>query len=117
MSHAGWGGAADLGFSGVPPEVKDAVEIYMAEGPPAIAEDPPEFSQSEYDRRPFSMRRFLSPHMPALFGVFLLVALEAVLAQSGPLFLQIAIDDGAWSSRRTEKLASVSYKSSRNSTN
>ncbi len=94
MSHAGWGGAADLGFSGIPPEVKEAVERYMDDGPPAVAVDPPEFSQSSYDRRPFSMRRFLRPHFLPLFGVFLLVTLEAALAQSGPLFLQIAIDDG-----------------------
>ena len=94
MSMAGWGGVADLGFSGVPPEVQEKVERYMAEGPPAVAEDPPEFSQSDYDRRPFTMRRFLRPHFLALFGVFALVASEAVLAQAGPLLLQIAVDDG-----------------------
>ncbi|MDH4171968.1 MAG: ABC transporter transmembrane domain-containing protein, partial [Acidimicrobiia bacterium] len=94
MSMAGWGGQAPLGFSGTPPEVQAKVEAYMAEGPPDVAVDVPAFSQSEYDRRPFTMRRFLRPHRLALFGVFVLLAAEAVMAQAGPVLLQIAIDDG-----------------------
>jgi ATP-binding cassette subfamily B protein len=94
MSMAGWGGHADTGFSGVPPEVKEKVERWMAEGPPAVAVDPPEFSHTEYNRQPFTMVSFLAPFRAALFGVFLLVALEAVMAQAGPLMLQISIDEG-----------------------
>jgi len=94
MSMAGWGGHADTGFSGIPPEVQAKVEQWMDEGPPAVAEDPPEFSQTEYDRSRFTMLHFLRPYSLALFGVFLLVALEAVMAQAGPLLLQISIDDG-----------------------
>ena len=94
MSMAGWGGQAPLGFSGTPPEVQAKVEAYMAEGPPDVAVDAPAFSQSEYDRRPFTMRRFLRHHRLALFGVFVLLAAEAVMAQAGPVLLQIAIDDG-----------------------
>ena len=94
MSMAGWGGIADTGFSGVPPEVQVQVEAYMDEGPPEVAEQPPPFSHSDYDRHVFSMRHFLRPFSAALFGVFLLVALEAVLSQAGPLLLQITIDDG-----------------------
>jgi ATP-binding cassette subfamily B protein len=94
VSFAGWGGVADTGFSGVPPEVQEKVEQYMAEGPPPVAEDPPPFSQSDYDRRPFTMRRFVRPHYLALFGVFVLVSIEAVMTQIGPLLLQLTIDNG-----------------------
>ena len=37
MAMAGWGGVADTGFSGVPPEIRDTVERWMEEGPPAVA--------------------------------------------------------------------------------
>lgn len=94
MSMAGWGGHADTGFSGVPAEVKEKVEQWMAEGPPEVAADPPPFSQTEYDRKPFTMAHFLRPYFGALFGVFVLVAIEAVMAQTGPLLLQISIDEG-----------------------
>ncbi|MEQ8840492.1 MAG: ABC transporter ATP-binding protein [Acidimicrobiales bacterium] len=94
MSNAGWGGAADTGFSGVPPEVRDKVEQWMAEGPPDVAVDPPEFSQTRYSHRRFTMARFLRPYALPLFGVFLLVTLEAVMSQAGPLLLQISIDEG-----------------------
>ncbi|MEZ5245210.1 MAG: ABC transporter ATP-binding protein [Acidimicrobiales bacterium] len=94
MATAGWGGVADTGFSGVPPEVKETVERWMEEGPPAVAVDPPEFSQSDYDHTRFTMSRFLRPYSLALFGVFLLVTLEAVMSQAGPLLLQISIDEG-----------------------
>ncbi|NIR38665.1 MAG: hypothetical protein GWN79_15925, partial [Actinobacteria bacterium] len=91
MSYAGWGGVADLGYSGIPPEVQVKVERYMAEGPGPLAAEAPDFSHAEYDRRPFTMRRFLRPFMAPLLGVFALVALEAVLAQVGPLLLQLTI--------------------------
>ncbi|MCH7788727.1 MAG: ABC transporter ATP-binding protein [Acidobacteria bacterium] len=94
MSFAGWGGVADTGFSGVPPEVQEKVEQYMAEGPPAVAEEPPPFSQSDYDRQPFTMSRLVRPHFAALFGVFVLVAIEATMTQIGPLLLQLTIDNG-----------------------
>ena len=94
MSNAGWGGAADTGFSGVPPEIADTVQQWMDEGPPAVAVDPPPFSQSDYDHRRFTMIRFLAPYRWPLFGVFLLVTLEAVMSQAGPLLLQISIDEG-----------------------
>jgi ATP-binding cassette subfamily B protein len=94
MSNAGWGGAADTGFSGVPPEIADKVQQWMDEGPPAVAVDPPMFSQSGYDHRRFTMARFLAPYRWPLFGVFVLVTLEAVMSQAGPLLLQISIDEG-----------------------
>ncbi|MDE0606762.1 MAG: ABC transporter ATP-binding protein [Acidimicrobiaceae bacterium] len=101
MSMAGWGGIADTGFSGVPPEVQAQVEAYMDEGPPEVAEVPPPFSHSDYDRQVFSMRHFLRPFSAALIGVFLLVALEAVLSQAGPVLLQTTIDDGVLAGDRT----------------
>ena len=68
MSMAGWGGHADTGFSGVPPEVKEKVERWMEEGPAAVAADAPQFSQTEYDRSPFTMAHFLRPYLLPLFG-------------------------------------------------
>ena len=94
MTYAGWGGIADTGFSGIPPEVRAKVERYMQEGPPAVAEEAPEFSHSEFDRRPFTMSRFLRPFRGPLLMVFALVAIEAVMAQAGPLLLQLTIDNG-----------------------
>ena len=94
MAYAGWGGIADTGFSGIPPEVAEKVQRWMEEGPPEVAEDPEPFRQSEYDRKSFTMSHFLRPYLLALFGVFILVALEAVMAQAGPLLLQISIDEG-----------------------
>ncbi|MEM7143035.1 MAG: ABC transporter ATP-binding protein [Actinomycetota bacterium] len=94
MAMAGWGGHADTGFSGVPPEVAEKVQRWMDEGPPEVAQDPPAFSQTEYDRKPFTMSHFLRPYLWSFLGVFVLIALEAVMAQAGPLLLQISIDDG-----------------------
>lgn len=94
MAHAGWGGIADTGFSGIPPEVAEKVQRWMDEGPADVSEDPPPFSQSEYDRAPFTMTHFLRPYLLAFVGVFVLIALEAVMAQAGPLLLQISIDEG-----------------------
>lgn len=94
MAMAGWGGIADTGFSGIPPEVAEKVQRWMDDGPPEVAEHPPPFSQSEYDREPFTMTHFLRPYLWSFVGVFVLIALEAVMAQAGPLLLQISIDEG-----------------------
>ncbi|GJM38323.1 MAG: hypothetical protein DHS20C19_16900 [Acidimicrobiales bacterium] len=94
MGMAGWGGIADTGFSGIPPEVAEKVQRWMDEGPADVSDDAPPFSQSDYDRAPFTMTHFLRPYLLAFLGVFTLIALEAVMAQAGPLLLQISIDEG-----------------------
>jgi ATP-binding cassette subfamily B protein len=58
-----------------------------------------DFSRSRWDRRPFTLRRFLAPHWLALAGAFALVVLETVTLQAGPLLTQIAIDRGIHAGR------------------
>ena len=52
------------------------------------------------DLRPFSLRRLLRPHRAALIASILLVVLETVALQAGPLLTQVAIDDGIRHHRR-----------------
>jgi ATP-binding cassette, subfamily B, bacterial len=94
MSMGGWDGFAAQGFSGVPPEYRDAVEQLMEEGPDEPQHDLEPLSQHDYDRRRFTMGQFLRPHWVKMLWLFGLVALEATLAQAGPLLLQLAIDNG-----------------------
>jgi ATP-binding cassette subfamily B protein len=98
----GWGGgpssvqanaAAGLPFAGVPGPLQDAVEEVLRTEP----EHPePEvvFDRATYDRRPFTLRTFLRPELRGLSGVFVLVLLETVLLQAGPLLTEIGIDNG-----------------------
>ena len=62
MSMGGWDGFAAQGFSGVPPEYRDAVEQLMEEGPDEPQHELEPFSQHDYDRRRFTMGQFLRPH-------------------------------------------------------
>jgi ATP-binding cassette subfamily B protein len=98
----GWGGgpssvqanaAAGLPFAGVPGPLQDAVEEALRTEP----EHPePEvvFDRATYDRRPFTLRTFLRPELRGLSGVFVLVLLETVFLQAGPLLTEIGIDSG-----------------------
>jgi ATP-binding cassette subfamily B protein len=98
----GWGGgpssvqanaAAGLPFAGVPGPLQDAVEEVLRTEP----EHPePEvvFDRANYDRRPFTLRTFLRPELRGLSGVFVLVLLETVFLQAGPLLTEIGIDSG-----------------------
>ncbi len=94
MSMGGWDGFAAQGFAGVPPEYRDAVERLMDEGPDEPQLKPAPFSQHDFDRRRFTMGQFLRPHWVKMLWLFLLLAVEAILAQAGPLLLQRAIDHG-----------------------
>ncbi|MFV0525761.1 MAG: ABC transporter ATP-binding protein [Acidimicrobiales bacterium] len=85
--------AAGLPFAGVPSELADGAKRILAEEP----DHPPEhipFSQSDYDRRPFTLRTFLRPHRAALALAVALVVVETVAFQAGPLFIQIGLDRG-----------------------
>jgi ATP-binding cassette, subfamily B, bacterial len=96
---AGFGGgsrgaaAAGLPFGGIPSELQERVDRLLAEERGAPLEDPG-FSQSRWDRRPLTLRRFLAPHWKAMVGGLGLVALETAAMQAGPLLTQIGIDDG-----------------------
>ncbi|MEM9564266.1 MAG: ABC transporter ATP-binding protein [Actinomycetota bacterium] len=83
--------AAGLPFAGMPTELADrAEEILDAE--PTHPEPDVEFSQVDYDREPFTLRRFLWPHRLGLLGAFALVLVETLALQAGPLLTQIGLD-------------------------
>jgi ATP-binding cassette subfamily B protein len=90
---AGGRGAEQLGFAGVPPELRERVDRLAADEPDR---EPSKvgFSHSEYDREPFTFRRFLGSYKWALLGVFALVLVEVAALQSGPLLTKIVIDEG-----------------------
>lgn len=75
----------------MPSELAERAERILAQEPehpdPDVA-----FSQSEYDRRPFTLRRFLGPHRLGLAGAAALVIVETVALQAGPLLTQIGLD-------------------------
>ena len=82
-----------LPFAGVPPELQARVDRIL-EREPAHPDEPVEFHQSRYDRRPLTLRRFLAPHRWAMAGALLLVVVETAALQAGPLLTQRGIDHG-----------------------
>ena len=82
---------AGLPFAGMPSELADrATDILAAE--PEHRRSDIDFSASDYDRRPFTLRRFLAPHRGPLVAATLLVIIETVAFQAGPLLIQIGLD-------------------------
>lgn len=83
--------AAGLPFAGMPSELADRAEAIL-DAEPDHPEPRIEFSPSEWDREPFTLRRFLWPHRRGLAGAFALVVVETVALQAGPLLTQIGLD-------------------------
>ncbi len=86
-------GGQNLPFAGVPTELQEKVDAILADEP-ETPEEEVEFDQAEYDRRPFTLGRFLAPHWVALLGALGRVVLETAALQAGPLLTKIAIDSG-----------------------
>jgi ATP-binding cassette, subfamily B, bacterial len=86
-------GAEGLPFAGVPQELQERVEALL-ETEPEHAVPPVEFSQAHWDRRPFTLRRFIGEKRWAVFGAFVLVVLETLLVTIGPFLTGEAIDRG-----------------------
>lgn len=83
--------AAGLPFAGMPSELAErATRILDTE--PDHPEQDIAFSQSAYDREPFTLRRFLGPHRRGLAGAMGLVVVETLALQAGPLLTQIGLD-------------------------
>jgi ATP-binding cassette subfamily B protein len=82
-----------LPFAGIPPELLAGVEALQEREPAWELEDVP-FSHRPDDRRALTMRRMLAPHRRALALAGLLVVIETVALQAGPLLTQLGIDRG-----------------------
>jgi ATP-binding cassette subfamily B protein len=82
---------AGLPFAGMPSELAERAEQILGEEPEHDTPDV-EFSQHDYDREPFTLRRFLAPHRAALAVAVALVVVETVAFQAGPLLFQIGLD-------------------------
>ncbi len=83
--------AAGLPFAGMPSELADKAEAILA-AEPEHPEPEIEFSPADWDREPFTLRRFLWPNRRGLLAAFLLVVLETLALQAGPLLTQIGLD-------------------------
>jgi ATP-binding cassette, subfamily B, bacterial len=86
-------GAEGLPFAGVPQELQERVEALL-ETEPEHQVPPVEFSQSTWDRRPFTLRRFVGERRWAVALAFLLVVVETLLVTIGPYLTGAAIDRG-----------------------
>lgn len=84
---------AGLPFAGVPSELIERVSDVM-DREPEHPEPHIEFSQSAGETRPFTLRRFLRPHLGALVVALLLVIVETVSLLAGPVLTSIGIDHG-----------------------
>ena len=85
--------AAGLPFAGIPSELADKVEAIL-DTEPEHPEPVVRFSHVVEDRRPFTLRRFLGRHKVGLAAAFVLVVVETLAMQAGPLLPQFGIDDG-----------------------
>jgi ATP-binding cassette subfamily B protein len=85
--------AAGLPFAGIPSELADKVEKVLD-----IEPDHPkpvvDFSDSEYDRRPLTLRRMLSTYRWGVLLVLVLIVVETIASRLGPTLTQKAIDNG-----------------------
>lgn len=86
-------GAEGLPFAGVPQELQERVEALLETEPEHVV-PPVEFSQAQWDRRPFTLRRFIGEKRWAVLGAFLLVVFETLLVTIGPFLTGEAIDRG-----------------------
>lgn len=77
----------------VPPRVTATLEELLANEPEPL-DRPVDFSHAPTGRTRFTLRTFLRPHRLALAGGALLVVLETLALQAGPLLTQRGIDHG-----------------------
>jgi ATP-binding cassette subfamily B protein len=86
-------GASGLAFAGVPEELQQRVDALLETEPehelPVV-----EFSHARWDRRPFTLGRFVAERAGAVALAFLLVVLETFAVTAGPFLTGEAIDRG-----------------------
>ena len=85
--------AAGLPHADVPGELREKV-IKVLEREPTHKIDEVPWSHDQWDRRPFTLARFLWPHRFRLAAAVALVLIETIALQMGPVLTQIGIDDG-----------------------
>ncbi len=86
-------GASGLPFAGVPQELQARVDAIL-ETEPDHDVPPAEFSQSAWDRRPFTLRRFVGEKRWAMALAVVLVIAETAMVTVGPMLTGQAIDQG-----------------------
>ncbi len=86
-------GATGLPFAGVPEELQLRVDALLDAEPEHDVPTVP-FSQAEWDRRPFTLRRFVGEKAWAVTLAFVLVVLETFMVTVGPFLTGEAIDRG-----------------------
>ncbi len=84
---------AGLPFAGVPEELRVAADKIVAREP-AHPEPAVRFERAQYDRRRFTLLRFLSSHRWVLAGAAALVIIETIALQTGGLLTRYGIDKG-----------------------
>ncbi len=85
--------AAGLPHAEVPGDLRQKVERALRDEPTHVVEPVP-WSHRSWDRRPFTLKRFLWPHRGRLAAATALVMIETIALQLGPILTQIGIDRG-----------------------
>ncbi|MBJ68906.1 MAG: ABC transporter ATP-binding protein [Acidimicrobiaceae bacterium] len=97
----GFGGAnsvtssrdAGLPYAGVPGHLQESVNKVL-ESEPDHPDAEVAFEHQIKHQGPFTLRTFLAPHKWKLIGALLLVIVESILLQAGPLLTKFGIDEG-----------------------
>src|SRR5690606_4314409 len=76
--------SAGLPFAGIPNELLERVQKLSAEEP-EHPEPQVDFRQSGWDRRPFTLRTFIRPHLGGLVVALVLVVVESLALLAGPV--------------------------------
>lgn len=92
-SPFGQPGATGLPFAGVPEELQRSVDGLLDAEPEHDVPDV-DFSQASWDRRPFTLTRFIGEKAGAVALAFVLVVLETFMVTVGPFLTGEAIDRG-----------------------
>ena len=82
-----------LPFAGIPSEFREFVAT-LAESEEDDTRPVATFTQHAEDRRPLNLRRMFAPHWKVMLVAPVLVVIEAVTLQAGPILVQIGIDHG-----------------------
>ncbi len=101
--------AAGLPHAEVPGDLRNKVEKVLRHEPEHIVEAVP-WNHVDWDRRPFTLKRFLWPHRGRLAIAAALVAIETIALQLGPVLTQIGIDRGVIArNKRVLVIAATTY--------